>query len=202
MKREERTVYNQMKKLDTAGLMHVEIPTNYSHEARQAIHEALMFRGMVATRVNWLKDDVYALHYIPTAGHAEREAARQKQEARDVDEITAALPHSDFTWNGYQNPATVTEEEETETETETTETETETEEQKPMKITATTAREVEELARRGYYTVYLYETVDGIERGGYYASFATLKAAIDDTAERGAGVSVGIVHHGKTAYKA
>lgn len=70
------------------------------------------------------------------------------------------------------------------------------------KITATTAREVEELARRGYYTVYLYETADGIERGGYYASFADLKTAIDDTAERGAGVHVGIVHHGQRVYHA
>ncbi len=72
----------------------------------------------------------------------------------------------------------------------------------PEKITATTARDVEELARRGYYTVYLFDVIDGIERGGYHASYADLKTAIEDTAERADGVRVGIVHHGKTVYKA
>ena len=72
----------------------------------------------------------------------------------------------------------------------------------PEKITAQTAREVLDLARAGYYTVYLSDVIDGIERGGYYASFADLKAAIDDTAERAAGAHVAIVHRGQRVYHA
>ena len=50
MKREERKVYNSLKKTVTGDTLYVEIPTNWTHEARQTIHELLTVeKGMVAT---------------------------------------------------------------------------------------------------------------------------------------------------------
>ena len=66
------------------------------------------------------------------------------------------------------------------------------------RIKGATPAEILDLARAGYFTAYLYDDVGG----GYHASYSTLQAAIDDTAERASYAHVAIVHHGKTVYKA
>lgn len=125
MKREERTLLNQLRKSVTPDTINVEIPMNYTHEGRQAIHELLTIeKGLYAPCIYW--NDIqgeYCVHYERTMGDPTATATKHNQETRNIDEITAELPRYDCTWNGYPKPtepATGTETTET-TESETTE---------------------------------------------------------------------------------
>lgn len=121
MKRIERNTYNSLRKSVTASTINVEIPTSYTKEGRQGIHEMLTTeKNMVAVRINWNNIlEEYVIHYIPSNGLEEYETKRMQQENADIDEVMNGLSISDYTWNGYKKP--------TETETETTENDTNTE---------------------------------------------------------------------------
>lgn len=118
MKREERTLFNRLRKSVTPDTVNVEIPVSYTHEGRQAIHELLTIeKGLYAPCIYW--NDIlgeYCVHYERTMGNPTATATKREQETRDIDEVTAELPRRDYTWTGYHKP--------TEPATETTESET------------------------------------------------------------------------------
>lgn len=102
MKREERKVYNSLKKTVTGDTLYVEIPTNWTHEARQAIHELLTVeKGMFATVIGpdcrTFKETIRYTHSSEAT-----KATRQAQEVTDIDEVMKELRYTDCTWNGYK----------------------------------------------------------------------------------------------------
>jgi hypothetical protein len=106
MKRNERTIYNRLRKLDTRGLINVEVRHEYSAEAQQAIHEVLTIeKGLYAVRVcPSLLDYEPCTLYIP-AGTREQLETRRMQETMSAADVIKALPVSEYTWNGYKRPA-------------------------------------------------------------------------------------------------
>ena len=106
MKREERTLLNQLRKSVTTSTINVEIPVSYTHEGRQAIHELLTIeKGLYAPCIYW--NDIlgeYCVHYERTMGDPTATATKREQETRDIDEVTAELPRRDYTWTGYHKP--------------------------------------------------------------------------------------------------
>ena len=112
MKRIERNTYNSLRKSISNDTICVEIPTSYTKEGKQEIHNMLTIeKHMVATRINWNSiENEYVIHYIPCDGVEEFETKRKQQENMDIDEITSELCVSDYTWNGYKKPNEETEE--------------------------------------------------------------------------------------------
>ena len=105
MKRIERNTYNSIKRNTTADTINVEIPVEYSHEARQAIHEYLTINGMRVTGINWNSiQECYCIHWEPARTET-AEAIRRQQENADIDDVTNGMDYSDWTWNGYRKPA-------------------------------------------------------------------------------------------------
>lgn len=139
MKREERRVYNSIRKNTTENTIYVEIPTTYTHEAKQAIHELLTInKGMYAIRIcphaGILSEDVILYYHCTVTMTAEE---KQIQEASDIDAVVASLPVSVYSWNGYRRPGTE-EEPTTEETTQTTNTTDTEKEEEPMPTTTTT----------------------------------------------------------------
>lgn len=118
MKRIERNTYNSLRKSIAADTICVEIPTEYTHEGRQGIHEMLAIeKHMRASSILWNDiEKCYCIHYVPVVDDYTEEI-RKQQEAQDIDQIMETLPKSDMTWYGYEKP---TEETEDTTETQTT----------------------------------------------------------------------------------
>ena len=112
MKREERTLLNQLRKSVTPDTINVEIPVSYTHEGRQAIHELLTIeKGLYAPCIYW--NDIlgeYCVHYERTMGDPTATATKRDQETLDIDEVTAELPRRDRTWTGYPKPTETTDE--------------------------------------------------------------------------------------------
>ena len=110
MKRNERTTYNSLRKTVTADTINVEIPVDFTHEARQSIHELLTIeKHMRVSCIMW--NDIaqcYCLHYVPTVDEY-TDAQRKAQEAQDIDAIMATLPRTDMTWYGYKKTDEATE---------------------------------------------------------------------------------------------
>lgn len=110
MKREERTLLNQLRKNVTPDTINVEIPVSYTHEGRQAIHELLTIeKGLYAPCIYW--NDIlgeYCVHYEHTMGDPTATATKRDQETLDIDEVTAELPRRDRTWTGYPKPTETT----------------------------------------------------------------------------------------------
>ena len=105
MKRIERNTYNSIKRNTTADTINVEIPVEYSHEARQAIHEYLTINGMRVTGINWNSiQECYCIHWEPARTET-AEAIRRQQENADIDDVIKGMEYSDLTWNGYRKPA-------------------------------------------------------------------------------------------------
>ena len=105
MKRIERNTYNSIRRNTTANTINVEIPVEYSHEARQAIHEYLTINGMRVTGINWNSIlECYCIHWEPARTET-AEAIRRQQENADIDDVTNGMEYSDWTWNGYRKPA-------------------------------------------------------------------------------------------------
>ena len=106
MKRNERTLYNRLKKEVTPDTINVEIPVDYTHEGRQAIHELLTIgKGLYVTGIYW--NDImecYCIHY-ERAYTETAKGIKAAQEAADIDAITADMEYSDWTWTGYKKPA-------------------------------------------------------------------------------------------------
>ena len=85
MKRIERNALNHLKKTVNENTIGVEIPVEWTHEGKQAIHEMLTIeKGMFALCImrNDIKEE-YCIYYIP----AIRRQDCLKQENRDIDDI-------------------------------------------------------------------------------------------------------------------
>ena len=110
MKRIERNTYNSLRKSITADTICVEIPTEYTKEGRQGIHEMLTIeKHMRASSILWNDiEKCYCIHYVPCFDEYDNER-RMEQEAQDIDEIMNSLPKSDTMWNGFQKPTEETE---------------------------------------------------------------------------------------------
>lgn len=106
MKRIERNTLNHLRKSITDDTICVEIPTSYTKEGRQGIHEMLTIeKHMYASSILWNSiEECYCIHYVPTVDEYS-EAQRKEQEAHDIEEIMNSLPKSDMTWNGFQKPS-------------------------------------------------------------------------------------------------
>ena len=99
MKRNERNTYNGLKKTVTKETIYVEIPTAWTHEARQAIHELLTIeKGMAAYCIG---PDVITHESAIRYTHG-CPSIRQAQENADIDSIMQGLRRTDYTWNGYK----------------------------------------------------------------------------------------------------
>ena len=118
MKREERRVFNGLRKNVDEKTIYVEVPTAYTKEARQEIHEMLTIeKHMYAVRVCPCAADLeknVVLYYHCTVSMSTAE--KQAQEATDIDTLTGTLPVSVYTWNGYRAPSNEEEPETTTTE--------------------------------------------------------------------------------------
>jgi len=113
MKRNERTNYNHIardiRKNGIESIINIEVPTNYTHEARQAFHELLTAYNLRAVCIYWNDiEKTWALHYEP-ARYPEAHDEKRRQETEDVDTVTARMTRRNWTWNGYPAPATETE---------------------------------------------------------------------------------------------
>ena len=120
MKRNERTNYNHVarniRKNGIESIINIEVPTNYTHEARQAFHELLTAYNLRAVCIYWNDiEKTWALHYEP-ARYPEAHDEKRRQEAEDVDAVTARMTRRNWTWNGYPAPAAEAEQQPTETE--------------------------------------------------------------------------------------
>lgn len=111
MKRNERRTYNMLKKAVTPDTIYVEIPVNYSHEARQAIHELLTVgKNMVAECIGYMlipdaeSGSKYGIRYIPCKGISERNEKRMNQESSDVGDVMNSLQKTVYAWNGTKDP--------------------------------------------------------------------------------------------------
>ena len=120
MKRNERNNYNHIardiRKNGIESIINIEVPTNYTHEARQAFHELLTAYNLRAVCIYWNDiEKTWALHYEP-ARYPEAHDEKRRQEAEDVDAVTARMTRRNWTWNGYPAPAAEAEQQPTETE--------------------------------------------------------------------------------------
>lgn len=164
MKREERTLLNQLRKSVTTSTINVEIPVSYTHEGRQALHELLSVeKGMCALCIYW--NDVlgeYCVHYEPIEMDSTATATKRDQETRDIDEVTAELPRRDYTWNGYPKPTEPT------TETASEPNENEKEDETPMfpNLTAAVNAHFDENAAK--FTANLETITTGEALAGWY----------------------------------
>ena len=109
MKRNERTNYNHIsraiRKNGIESIVNIEVPTTYTHEARQAFHELLTSYNLRAVCIYWNDiEKTWALHYEP-ARYPEAHDEKRRQEAEDVDTVTARMIRRNWTWNGYPAPA-------------------------------------------------------------------------------------------------
>lgn len=122
MKRNERTIFNSLRKTVTGETINVEIPEDFSQEARQAIHELLTIeKGFYACAIFWNSiQEAYCIHY-ERAYTESAQSIKAEQEAQNIDNIMRDLPRRDYTWNGYQKNSENSETENTETETQNTE---------------------------------------------------------------------------------
>lgn len=118
MKRIERNTYNSLRKTITENTICVEIPTNYTKEGRQGIHEMLTIeKHMRASSILWNDiEKCYCIHYVPCFDEYDSKR-RMEQECHDIDEIMNSLPKSDMTWNGFQKPSEETEDQTNDTTT-------------------------------------------------------------------------------------
>lgn len=96
MKRIERNTYNELRRNVTNDTIYVEIPTAWTHEARQTIHELLTIeKHMHAVRI--------CLNVItcePVVLYARGQNI--EQESMDIDNIAKGLRVSTTCWNGYR----------------------------------------------------------------------------------------------------
>lgn len=120
MKRNERNNYNHIardiRKNGIESIINIEVPTNYTHEARQAFHELLTAYNLRAVCIYWNDiEKTWALHYEP-ARYPEAHDEKRRQEAEDVDAVTARMTRRNWTWNGYPAPAAEAEQQPTEAE--------------------------------------------------------------------------------------
>lgn len=96
MKRIERNAYNGLKKNVTNNTICCEIPTNWTHEARQAIHELLTIeKHMHAVRIC-----PNIINHGPVVLYVRGQDANQ--ENADINDVTGFLTVSCTTWNGYK----------------------------------------------------------------------------------------------------
>lgn len=110
MKRIERNTYNSLRKTITENTINVEIPTTYTKEGRQEIHEMLTIeKHMRASSILWNDiENCYCIHYVSCFDEFDNER-RMEQEAQDIDEIMSSLPKSNMTWYGFEKPSEETE---------------------------------------------------------------------------------------------
>jgi len=168
MKREERKIYNSLKKTVTPDTLYVEIPTNWTHEARQAIHELLTVeKGMIATVIGpdccTFKETIRYTHSSEAT-----KAIRQTQEVTDIDEVMKELRHTDYTWNGHK----INEEEPDTNTAEPAQTESKEEEKKMLRSNSKQARE--------NIRAYIVDHFDGTN---YAPDFDYIEQAQKDTAQ-------------------
>ena len=118
MKRIERNTYNSLRKTITENTICVEIPTSYTKEGRQGIHDMLTIeKHMRASSILWNDiEKCYCIHYVPCFDDFDNKR-RMEQEAQDIDEIMNSLPKSDMTWNGFEKPSEETEDQTNDTTT-------------------------------------------------------------------------------------
>lgn len=96
MKRIERNTYNSLRKNVTKDTIYVEIPTTWTHEARQTIHELLTVeKHMHAVRVC-----PNVINYEPVILYTRGQSI--EQEAADIESIMKGLKVSTLCWNGYR----------------------------------------------------------------------------------------------------
>ena len=105
MKREERKAYNSLRKEVTTDTINVEISVEWTHEARQAIHELLTIeKHMRATMICWNSiQNCNVVHYAPCYDECAEEQ-RKAQENMDIIDLSVMLPISNRTWNGFEKP--------------------------------------------------------------------------------------------------
>ena len=70
MKRIERNTLNSLRKSISADTINVEIPTSYSHEGRQAIHEMLTTEGPFLLQCAVMEED-NVLPMTPPGGNVD-----------------------------------------------------------------------------------------------------------------------------------
>lgn len=109
MKRNERNNYNHIardiRKNGIESIINIEVPTNYTHEARQAFHALLTAYNLRAVCIYWNDiEKTWALHYEP-ARYPEAHDEKRRQESEDVDAVTARMTRRNWTWTGYPAPA-------------------------------------------------------------------------------------------------
>lgn len=109
MKRNERKVYNSLKKSVNQDTIYVEIPTTFTQEARQAMHELLTTeKGMHAVCIGpEVISHELCIRYARSTS-AEQQRTRMQQEIRTADDVVAELPTTEYTWNGYHVEPAVT----------------------------------------------------------------------------------------------
>jgi hypothetical protein len=163
MKRNERTTYNQLKKTVNESTLYVEVPTNWTHEARQATHELLTIeKHFTALRINWNPiENMYCILYY----NSNNEEIRKSQENKDIDDVMLDLSTTDTWWNGYHKHEKPTSTEET----------TEEEEKETMKRTEAIKKTIENTKARSAWAkgvrLYAYELAEELEEGingGWY----------------------------------
>lgn len=176
MKRNERSLFNTLRKTVTPETINVEIPEGFTLEARQAMHELLTIeKGLYAVAIYWNDiENAYCVHYErPYTETAE--AVKAAQEVQTIEAVTADLPRRDMTWTGYPKTAEVTEEPEAETTEDTTEEEQEAETMNANELFARIREEVEARTTRSAWShgveAYALDLVDELEEateGGYF----------------------------------
>jgi len=168
MKRNERSLYNTLRKTVTPETINVEIPEGFTLEARQAMHELLTIeKGLYAVAIYWNDiENAYCVHY-EQAYTETAEAVKAAQEIQTIEAVAATLPRRDMTWTGY--PKT------TETTEETTEEEQEAETMNANELFARIREEVEARTTRSAWShgveAYALDLVDELEEateGGYF----------------------------------
>ena len=102
MKRNEHTTYNQLKKTVTNDTLYVEIPTDWTHEARQAIHELLTIeKGMYASCIGpEVVTGAECVRYTKATEYTAN--TRSEQENADIDTVSSNLARTEYAWNGYK----------------------------------------------------------------------------------------------------
>lgn len=98
MKREERNMFNDLRRNVSVNTINVGVPVSYSTEARQALHEMLTIeKHMNAKQIEW--NDIikcYVIGYYP--------GSKPEQENADINKLMSTLLKTDYTWNGYKKP--------------------------------------------------------------------------------------------------
>ena len=115
MKRNERTMFNGMKKNFSVDTVYVECPVSFSTEAKDEYRLFLLSHKFVALRVNWSPiENGYTILFAP-AKTEEQNETRKNQIMMEYSEFENTLRVSDYWWNGFKKPAEQTEEETEET---------------------------------------------------------------------------------------